>query len=360
MKILLINPDFTKGSGMDLYSGDIMTAIMEWKPFSRMYSGFPLALPTLAAVTPKEHEVKIIDEAIENIDFDQACDVVGLTAMTFKSTRAYEIAREFRSRGKTVILGGIHGSMLPDDARQHVDCVVKGEAEEIWPTVLDDLGRGALKPVYEADTVPDISKMPAPRYDLVNLGRYSFTYLQTSRGCPFDCAFCTVTQMNGRKMRFKTPEQVVAEIDQTIKEIPYPALTVIDRLDKQKKKWRAEFFFTDDNFAINRKHALAVCEAITRYQRESSNIFTWFTQVNCKVGLDDELLKALRKAGCDGLFMGFESLEPKALKAMNKRMNSPEAYGEVFRNARKYGIECVFSTIIGGDFDTPATVDHRC
>ncbi len=357
MKILLINPDFTKNSGRDLYSGDILTALVTCKPHKKVYTGLPLALPTLAAITPKEHNVKIIDEAIETIDFNEECDLVGLTAMTFKSARAYQIAKEFRQRGKTVILGGIHASMLPEDALKHVDCVVRGEAEETWPQVLEDFANGKLKTIYQAEKAPDVTMSPIPRYDLVKLENYYLIYLQTSRGCPYNCEFCTVTQMNGRKMRLKTPKQVISEIDHILNILPYPPLTVNDRMDGTKKKLVTSFFFTDDNFAINRKHAIAVCEEIIRYQEERNLVFTWFTQVNYQVGLDNELLDLFQRAGCESLFIGFESLDPKALKALNKTMNSPDMYSKVFENVRNYGMECVFSTILGGDYDTPRTVD---
>ncbi len=357
MKILLINPDYTKNAGRDLYTLDILTALIMCKPHKRVYNGFPLALPTLAALTPKEHEVKIIDEAIETIDFDEECDLVGLTSMTQKSTRAYQIAKEFRKKGKTVILGGIHASMLPTEALEHVDVVVQGEAEGIWPEVLEDFANGQLKTIYKADTIPDVTKSPIPRYELVKLDNYYLIYLQTSRGCPYNCDFCTVTQMNGRKMRLKTPKQVISEINHILKLLPYPPLNIIDKKDGKKKKYLTSFFFTDDNFAIHRKHAIAVCEEIIRYQKEHNIIFTWTTQVNYQVGLDAELLALFQQAGCEVLFMGFESLEPKTLKALNKTMNSPDMYSKVIENVRNNGMEVIFSTIIGGDYDTPETVD---
>lgn len=357
MRILLINPDCSRDAGRDLFTGDILTSLVCMAPHRRVYSGFPLALPTLAAVTPDRHSVKIVDEAIEPIHFDEDCDLVGVTAMTFKATRAYQIAGEFRKRGKTVVLGGIHASMCPQEAALHADCVVGGEAEEIWPVLLDDFENGSLKKFYKAERPPDITRLPVPRYSLVKMRNYYFVYLQTSRGCPYNCEFCTVTQMNGRQMRFKSPGQVVAEIEAVLKILPYPATNVKDRRDGKIKKYHTSFFFTDDNFAINREHAVAVCRELIRYQRESGRIFTWVTQVNYKTGLDDELLEIFSDANCDALFMGFESLDPDALRAMNKTMNSPQLYARVIENVRRHGMECVFSMILGGDYDTPGTVD---
>lgn len=357
MKILLINPDTTQKDGRDLYTGDILAAMSAMDPYKKMFTGFPLALTTLAAVTPKEHTVKIIDEFMTPINFDEDCDLVGLTAMTFKAERAYEIAKEFRVRGKTVILGGIHASMRTEEAGGYVDCVVQGEAEEIWAGVLKDFEGGVLKKVYKALNPPDITKLPPPRYDLIELGRYFFVYLQTSRGCPHDCDFCTVTMMNGRKMRLKEPQQIVKEIDDVLEAISHSPIKVRDRIDDKIKNFYTSFFFTDDNFAINREHAIAVCKEIIKYQRENDLVFTWTTQVNFRAGLDDELCETFYESGCQALFMGFESLDLKALKAMNKTMNSPELYSKAIQNVRQHGMECVFSTIIGGDFDTPQTVD---
>lgn len=357
MKILLINPDTPKTAGRDLYCGDILTALVHFQPFNRLCFGFPLSLTTLAAVTPAEHEVKIVDEAVESIDFDQECDVVGLTAMTFKANRAYEIAKEFRRRGKKVLLGGIHATMCPEEGLEHVDCVVQGEAETIWPKILEDFQNGNMQRRYISKEYTDLKSLPIPRYDLLDLKKYYLIYIQTTRGCPYDCEFCTVTQMSGRKMRMKTPGQVITEIDHILKILPYPPLPVTDRKDGLKKKYRTTFFFTDDNFAIRKDHAMAVCKEIIRYQNENNMFFTWLTQVNYHAGLDDELLATMAEAGCEALFMGFESLDVESLEMMNKKMNSPELYSTVIQNVRNHGMECVFSTIIGTDFDTPQTAD---
>lgn len=162
MKILLINPGNPVGSGRDLYTADLLTVLSRFKTNLKMAMGFPLALPTIAAVTSCKHSVKIIDEAVESIDFDEPCDLVGITAMTFKANRAYQIAREFRARRVPVILGGIHASVCPDEASRYADYVVVGEAEELWPKILEDFEKGKLQPRYTAERPPDISKIPPP------------------------------------------------------------------------------------------------------------------------------------------------------------------------------------------------------
>ena len=358
MKIVLINPKTPVNAGRDLFDSDIFGPIANGKPFTRMYNGLPLALPTLAAATPSSHSVIIIDEMIEDIDFDIDCDLIGLTAMTCKASRAYEIAARFRQRNIPVIMGGIHASMCPDEVANHVDCVVTGEADELWPHILNDLEQKRLKKRYQAESFPDLDKSPAPRHDLSKIGQYTYFTLQTTRGCPHQCHFCTVTKMNGRKIRKKKPAQVIAEINDCVNLFSPSGFPLIDTKTGKRKTFGGIIFFTDDNFAIDKNHALAVCKAIKEYLEQSDVVFFWFTQVNYSAGLDHELLGAMRDANCVSLFMGFESLEKENLKAMKKSINDPEMYEAVIKNTRKFGMDVTFSTIIGGDFDTPETADR--
>jgi radical SAM superfamily enzyme YgiQ (UPF0313 family) len=323
-----------------------------------MTLGIPLALPTLAAHTPPEHSVKIVDEEIEDIDFDELVDIVGITAMTFKAKRAYEVAREFRERGVKVIMGGIHASMCPDEVSEHVDCVVIGEAENLWPKILANAAEGKLKNRYVAEEFPDLKQSRSPRYELVKNRQYLYSYLQTTRGCPFDCSFCTVTKMSGRKVRKKTPEQVIDEVDSLLRLNPKRQFNIIDRATGKKKKFVGTMAFIDDNFAIDRNHALAICNALQRYQEERNIVFVWYTQVNSTVGFDEELLTAMENANCQHFFIGFESLDSAALQSMKKRMNKPEKYEEAIRNIHRHGIRVVFSTIIGDDYTSRESTEH--
>lgn len=349
MKILLVNPSCLDESGRDLYSAHLLGPLCTAQPQKRMTLGIPLALPTLAAHTPPEHSVRIVDEEIEDINFEEPVDLIGLTAMTFKAKRAYEIAKEFRKRGVTVVMGGIHATMCPDQVFQHVDSVVVGEAEELWPEILADAVSGRLKRRYNAENLPDLRMSRIPRYDLVKNRHYLYAYLQTTRGCPFDCNFCTVTKLSGRTVRKKSPEQVIAEVDALLKLNPLRRFNVVDRLTGGKKRFVGTIAFIDDNFAIDRNHALAVSSALQRYQEDNGIVFAWYTQVNYMVGFDDELLMAMERASCQHLFIGFENLDPATLRSMNKRMNDPEKYGEAIRNIHRHHIRVVFSTIIGDD-----------
>ncbi len=348
MRILLVNPSSLKESDRDLYSAHILGPLFMLRADTRMALGMPLALPTLAAHTPAEHSVKIIDEEIEELNFNEHVDLVGITAMTFKAKRAYEIAREFRARRVPVIMGGIHASMRPDEVSEHVDCVVVGEADDLWPRILADASEGRLKNRYMAEQFPDLKRARIPRYELVKNSQYLYSYLQTTRGCPFECSFCTVTKMNGRRVRKKTPEQVIAELDALVRLNPKRPFNLIDR-SGIKKKCVGTIAFIDDNFAIDRKHALAICAALKRYQDERNIIVLWYTQVNAEVGFDTELLEAMSNANCQHLFIGFESLDPATLESMKKRINLPERYEEAIGNIHRHGMRVIFSTIIGDD-----------
>lgn len=186
MKILLISPDL-KGSVFRYSRSEVRT-------FS-----FPrLTLPLLAALTPPEHSVRLIDESVEDIDFDAQVDLVGISLLTFLAPRGYEIADRFRERGVQVVLGGIHASALPEEALQHADSVVVGEAEEIWPTLLRDVERGQLQRIYKAERRPSLARLPRPRLDLLyRKGYLNANCVQATRGCPFGCDFCSVTNFFG-------------------------------------------------------------------------------------------------------------------------------------------------------------------
>ncbi|MBW2348516.1 MAG: cobalamin-dependent protein, partial [Deltaproteobacteria bacterium] len=177
---------------------------------------FPyLSLTTLAALTGDEWEVRLTDENVESIDFADHPDLVGISVMTPLARRAYEIADRFRSEGVPVVLGGIHPTMMEEEARAHADVVVTGEAEAVWATLLEDFRAGRLKPLYRARDFVSMERFPVPRRELLKKKAYFFTNtIQTSRGCPFDCDFCSVTSFYGRTYRVRPVEDVVEEIEQ--------------------------------------------------------------------------------------------------------------------------------------------------
>jgi len=353
LRVTLINPGQLDDAGEDQFAGRMDAVFLRLTPFRRTYFGIPLALPTLAAATPAKHTVRIVDEMVEPIDFDAPCDVVGISAMTCKATRAYQIAAEYRRRGIPVIMGGIHPSMCPDEVAAHVDCVVVGEADAIWAGILEDLERSCLQPRYVAG-LPDVTVLAPPKHELTPHPRYFAYFLQTTRGCPRDCSFCTVSVMTGRTLRRKTPEQVVAEVSSVMR-IPNrlrPVMCDTALGNRTRRIAPATIFFVDDNFAIDRHHALAVCRALKEFQDARDLHISWFTQTDIRVGFDEELLVAMKEAGCVNVFIGFESLSAGSLKAMRKSVNTPDRYVECIRNLERQGIEVTMSMIVGHDGET--------
>ncbi len=209
----------------------------------------PLSILYIAGLTPKEHDVKIVDECVQTIDFDEPVDLVGITSMTFTAKRAYQIADEFRKRNVKVIIGGIHASAVLEEALAYADTVVIGEADDLWETVLEDALNDELKSIYRSDQRPTLDNLPAPRFDLLDTAKYvrlpfrrsPNMPIQTARGCPFNCEFCSVSKFWGNKIRFRPVKDIVNEI----------ALSKADT-----------FFFTDDNFVANPQRTLELCEAL--------------------------------------------------------------------------------------------------
>lgn len=290
----------------------------------------PLSLAYVAALTPPSWDVKIVDECVEILDFDEPFDLVGITAYTANAPRAYEISKRYRSKGVTVVLGGIHATMLPDEALQHVDAVVLGEAEPVWGQVISDHERGALARRYEAPRQPLI-RLPIPRRDLLSR-RYKLEAIQTTRGCPFRCEFCAVTAFNGSDYRQRPVEDVLDELET----IEGPVV-----------------YFIDDNFFGTKQHrerSIALCRGML----ERGIKKTWVTQATLNVAQDEEVMKHARDAGCIGVLVGIESIQRETLKAMKKAANlqfGADGMAEAIRNLHRYGIGVCAAFIFGHDHD---------
>jgi len=295
-----------------------------------------LALPTLAALTPPDVEVILTDENVEPIDFDERVDLVGITFMTHFATRAYEIADEFRARGIKVVLGGIHASMLPQEAIQHADSVVIGEAEETWPQLVRDFAEHRLQKFYQASNFPDLKNSPIPRWDLLKSNLYNTHQLQVGRGCPYNCDFCSVTAFNGRRYRHKPLENVLKEI-QTLQEI-----------DRDKP-----ILFADDNFL-----------SIPAYSRDLLKLLIpfkikWWCQASINRLKDDELLELMHESGCEAIFVGFESISQATLDLMHKgAVNNADEYIQIVEKINSNGIVVFGSFILGNDADGEDIFEH--
>lgn len=308
-------------------------------------AGLALALPTVAGLTPKGVDIEIVDENWQTIDFDADCDVVGITAMTLQSIRAYEIADEFRARGKTVILGGMHPSTLPSEAAKHADCVVAGEIEDIWADVVEDYRQGRLQPFYRAPGFPDLVKTPFARRDLIANEHYMGDLVQSSRGCPFDCDFCSIQKFLGQKMRFKENEQFIRELRHIYEfsgRSPYQKVLVV----------------TDDNFYGVPTRTKSLLKDMIKLNREMP-ISGWFCQCTMNVAQDDECLELLAEAGCKNIELGIESLsDANLVDGIGKRINKVDAYSWTIERIRNAGMDAVCSFIFGGENDTPKVFEN--
>lgn len=294
-----------------------------------------LPLEVVAALTPAEHEVRIVDENVEALDFDTACDVVGITFMTALAPRAYELAREFRQRGRTVIGGGYHPTFCPGEAAGHFDAIVIGDAEGVWPRVLTDLQAGRLRPVYgpaagdgAAALADPVLHTPIPRRELLaRTARYYVTInaVQTSRGCRHGCRYCSITAFHHHAQRHRPVADVLADL-QTIPR---------------------DFIFVDDNIAADRAYARELFAAMVPLRKR------WVSQCSIEVADDAELLGLMRAAGCHGLFVGIETTNAANLATVGKQFNNSTSYPERIRRIHHADIGIVAGIILGLEHDAP-------
>ena len=298
----------------------------------------PIGLGIVAALTPESWKVTLVDENWETFAYQEA-DLVGITAFTASANRAYEIAAVYRERGVPVVMGGIHASMCPDEALRFVDAVVIGEAEAVWPKVVADVETGRLRRVYRGEW-GDLTGLPRPRRDLFH-PNYMFASIQTSRGCPMDCEFCSVTAFNGRRYRRRPAEEVLEELAS----IPQKML-----------------FFVDDNIIGYGEESREQALAIFRGMVERGMDKWWFCQASLNFADDEEVLYWAGKAGCKMVFLGLEAEEADALEEVNKRLNlgrGVESYDEAFQRIHRAGIAVLGAFIFGMDGDTSEKLRRR-
>lgn len=294
----------------------------------------PLSVLTLAASTPEGIEVSIIDENLGRIDFNAEADLIGITVMTPQAIRAYQIADQFRNKGKKVVLGGFHVSHLPEEALNHADAVVIGEGDRIWKEVIKDFQEARLKRIYQDNELVSLSEIKIPRRNLVKGKGYLFTNtIQTTRGCPFQCEFCSVSSFFGRSCRTRPIPLVMEELTRLREESIF-------------------LFLVDDNLVGNRPYAKAL------FQEIASLKFKWASHAPLNFVNDEELLKLASESGCMALFMGFESLSPENLSLMGKKANLSISPIEAVKKFRDHGIGILASFILGYDHDTPDTFER--
>lgn len=284
-----------------------------------------LSLTTVASLISSDIDVRILDARVEEVDYDAEVDLVGITGLTYEIPSAYEIADGFRSRGVKVVMGGIHVSSLPDEALRHADSLIIGEAELVWDRLIDDFKKGELKPIYRAESMLDLNNLAIPRRDLLNKDMYtSFSTLQATRGCPFTCDFCTVTNFFGNKYRLRPVEDVIAEV----KGLP-------DR----------RVILLDDNIVGRPRYAKELMKALIPLK------IIWGSQASITLAKDDELLNLYSKSGGRYAFIGFESLSQENLKKLHKGWNTAKDYEKAIRKIHDAGIDIIGSFILGLDND---------
>ncbi|MFZ1946873.1 MAG: radical SAM protein [bacterium] len=284
----------------------------------------PLSLGILASLTPRNIEVNLLDENMQDLDFSDAPDLVGITCLTASAPRAYEIAEAYRARGSKVVLGGIHATAMPLEAMNHADSVVLGEAEGVWGQLLKDFRAGQMKRFY-GGIRPDASEIFAPRRDIYDgKGYFVKGVIQTSRGCPFGCDFCSVQKFFGNTFRFRSVMSVVDEV----------------------RALATRFVvFVDDNIAGSRNHFRELCAALAPLK------VRWICQAPIDIGRDLDLLNLMRRAGCRGVFVGFESIVPASLKEVGKGFNVVDRFKEHIERIHDNGMGVEGAFIFGFDHD---------
>jgi radical SAM superfamily enzyme YgiQ (UPF0313 family) len=302
------------------------------KMFGKRRLMIPLALPAIAALTPDRYEIRIYDEEIEKIPFDETPDIVGITTLAATANRAFELGDLYRNKGTKVVFGGPYASFQVEEALQHGDSVVVSEAEGKWEQCLEDFENGCMKTVYESQSYVPYKTQKPPRWDLVNVKRIFQIAIQVSRGCPFNCDFCLVSKNFGRKMRYREISNVVEEL---------------------KAAPLKYFFFVDDNLTINKKYAKDLMKAIIPLK------ISWGCMCSIDIASDEELLHLMAEAGCFNILIGFESLNPDSLDASNKHHNKHGTiYEEAIKKIHSAGIHINASFVVGFDTDTIEEFDR--
>jgi len=293
-------------------------------------------LPLLAALTPPGHTITIVEEAFATDDIDQDVDLVGITVLTELAPRAYQIGDTYRQKGVKVVMGGIHPTVLPEEALEHADAVVIGEAEGIWPQLVADAASGQMQRIYRAGNMTNLNGLPKPRRDL-SPGTNGKGYIpipvgvETSRGCPYDCEFCCIGQTLGSQYRLRPVQEVIAEIES----IDSPHL-----------------FFVDDALGLNRNAAKELFTEMIPLRRQ------WLAQGTVSLAEDPELLGLMKRAGCLGLLIGFESVQKDTQDEVNKIKNLSIDFYEAMHRFHGEGFGILGCFVFGFDYENKDVFDQ--
>lgn len=294
-----------------------------------------LTMPYLAGFVRPPHTVALVDEYDQQVPLDARADLVGITCNTPNASHAYALADAFRRRGRRVVLGGPHATLLPEEAQAHADAVVVGEAERTWPQVITDAARGRLAPLYCDPDPPPLDGLPRARRDLISRRGFLADTIFATRGCPHRCSYCNLRQIYHPQLRFRPLEEVVEEI----------------------QTFRAPFFaFWDDQLFMDQSYALRLCELLEPVGKR------WAAMVTMASTRNERLLAAARRAGCVCLFLGIESVSRESLRQVDKSFNVVESYREGIERIHRHRIAVQAGIVFGFDGDDETTFEAtlRC
>ncbi|OHD67795.1 MAG: hypothetical protein A2W19_13315 [Spirochaetes bacterium RBG_16_49_21] len=284
----------------------------------------------LAGLTPPEFDIEIVDENVDTLNMNDNPDLVGISCMTVTAKRGYEISEQYRAKGIPVILGGIHPTVVSEEAAQHADAIVVGEAENVWNELLDDFDAGKLRPVYKSDSYHNLSRIPTPRWDLVEKYRKkytSFTTIQSTRGCPYDCEFCSTTVVCGKKIRTR------------------PVKDVLNEIKKMKFDRLKPLIFYDDTINCIPSYAEELFKGLIPLN------IKWAGYATVNMTENEKLLNLAHKSGCVGLFVGFETIKKENQRNMRKSSRLKFDYNEAINIFHKYKIGLLGAFLFGLDYD---------
>ena len=291
----------------------------------------PLAFSILAGNTPTDVGLKLYDDRIEDINYEEDTSLVAITVETFTARRAYQIARKYRAKGIPVVMGGYHASLKTDEVAQHCDSVVVGDAEQIWPDIIEDARQGRLKPIYTQDNRAKQFFTKPQRAIFTGKSYVPMGLVQYGRGCRFTCDFCSIHAFYGSHLSQRPLQDLLAELEQMDKKI---------------------YFFVDDNLFSHKKKSVELFTALIPLK------IKWACQISIDIARDPQLMSLMEKSGCIAAVIGFESLDENNLKQMNKKWNLRRGdYSEAIKVFHNHGIMIYGAFVFGYDFDTPDVFD---